>query len=103
MLAPLIAAWIEPEMECLGEHAGMLAGAIVVDGFGAASGAHQLPRRPLADRPMCPTSELALVEPSLGEQRAHRGEVDRVAAMRGAGDSKLGLVETERIGRAALD
>ena len=103
MVGPLIAAWIEPAMECRGEHAGMLAGAIIVDGLGAAARARQLPRRPLADRPMRPASELTLVEPSLGEQRAHRGDVNRVAAMRGAGDGELGLTETERVGGAALD
>ncbi len=102
MVRRLVAAGIEAEMKRGGEHAGMLARAVVVDRAGTPSAAQQLARRRLAQRPMRAASQFALRESRLAEQTPDRIEMDAVAAMGRAGDRKLLGVEIEHIGRAAL-
>ena len=103
MVRPLVAARIETEIDRGGEHAGMLARAIIVDGLRAASRLDQFARRLVAHRPMDAAGEIALIEPGLGQQAPHRRDMQIIAAMGGAGDRKLLIAEPERIGRPALD
>ncbi len=103
MVGLLITARIEAEMDGGGEHTRMLARAIIVDRLRTPARAYQLAHRRLADRPMRAASKIAFVEPGLGEQAAHRLDMQGTAAMRGAGDRKLVIAEPERIGCPALD
>src|SRR5215510_8602070 len=103
MVGALVAARIEAEMDACGEHAGMLAGAIVVDRKRPGAAPHEIAKGLLADRPMRAASKVALVEARASEQVSHRLDMDAVAAMRGASHRKLGVAEPERIGGAAFD
>ena len=90
-------------MNACGEHAGMLAGAIVVDRKRPGAAPHEIAKSLLADRPMRAAGKVALIDPCASEQASHRLDMHAVAAMRGAGDRKLGVAQPERIGSAALD
>src|SRR5262245_63370876 len=103
MVGTLVAARIEAEMDACGEHAGMLAGAIVVDRKRPGAAPHEIAKGLLADRPMRAAGKEALIEPRASEQASHRLDMHAVAAMRGASDRKLGLAEPECIGGAAFD
>ena len=103
MVGTLVAARIEPEMNACGEHAGMLAGAIVVDRKRPGATPHEIAKGLLADRPMGAAGKVALIEARASEQASYRLDMHAVAAMRSARDRKLGLAKPERIGGAALD
>src|ERR1700693_5415389 len=103
MVRPLVAAWIEPQIDRCRKHAGMLARAIVVDGLGAPSGADQLPRRGFAYRPMGAAGKIAFIESRFGQKAPHRFEMNGIAAVRGASHGKLVLAKPKGIGSPALD
>src|SRR5262245_13378736 len=103
MVGALVAARIEAEMNAGGEHAGMLARAIVVDRKRPGAAPHEIARGLLADWPMRAAGKVALVEARASEQASHGLDMHAVAAMRGASDRKLGVAKPERLGGAAFD
>src|SRR4029453_2888923 len=90
-------------MNACGEHAGMLAGAIVVDRKRPGAAPHESAKGLLADRLMRAAGKVALIEAGASEQASHRSDMDAVAAMRGASDRKLGVAKPKRVRRAAFD
>ena len=103
MVGTLIPIWLEAKMHRRGEHARMLARAIIVDRARTLACAQELARRILADWPVRAAGEIALVETGLGEQASHRLDMLSVAAVRGASDRKLVLAKRERVRRSAFD
>src|SRR6185436_8858404 len=103
MVRLLVAARLETKRYSGGEHAGMFARAIIVDRLRPAPRTHQRTRHFLADWPMRPAGEIALVEPRLGKQAPHCLKMNRVTAMRRASDGKLIIRKIESVGCPALD
>src|SRR5262245_49772448 len=103
MVRSLVAARLETKRYSGGEHAGVFARTIIVDRLRPAPRTHQHTRHFLADWPMRPAGEIALVEPCLREQAPHCLKMNLVTAVRRASDGKLIICKIESVGCTALD
>src|SRR5215217_6402068 len=98
-----VAGGIPSGVDAHGEHAGVLARAVAVDGArllavaGEAGGREGVPRRVRA------VLEVALGEARLAQDRAYRGEVPRLGAVGGAGNRELLAREPEGVSRPRED
>jgi len=86
-----------------GEHARMLARAVVVAGIGLAPLADEGPGRGLVIGQVGPAFEVGDREPDPGEPGMQGRDMPRLAVMGGAGQGDLGIAEAEGRGGAGLD
>ncbi|GAV33973.1 hypothetical protein ROTAS13_01633 [Roseomonas sp. TAS13] len=98
-----IARHIHPQGTGGADEAGMLAGAVVVQGRRLGAGARQVPRRLGIAGPVRAAFQAARLLPGLAQHGGGGLGMQRLAGMGGAGERQLRFRQAEAIGRAALD
>jgi hypothetical protein len=81
-------------MYAYGEHPGVLAGAVAVDGLWFLAAARELGRRRGVERRVCAALEILLRESGFLQDGTDGGEVRLLGVVRGAGNCQLFLGET---------
>eukprot|EP01136_Pigoraptor_vietnamica_P034857 Opistho-1_new@99314 len=84
------------------DKAGVLAGAVVVQGAGLLPPRQHAAQHGLATRPLRAAFQGLHIQAQLGQQAGRGGHVFGLAAVRGAGNGQLGIREVEAFGGPAL-
>jgi hypothetical protein len=98
-----IILWVNTQLLCERQHAGVFAGAVVVNLLAVMTFAHQGVVSILLDRPMGATLIQRLVVARLAQHRTRNPNMLRFAIVRGTGERDFLVDEPEAVGRTTLD